>query len=64
MPTSETVMKSSGSTHCGPGAARRSGYVWLTRVLEENPEIMFGEKDILKVTIATVVAEVLVEEGP
>jgi hypothetical protein len=33
-------------------------------VREENPEIMFGEKDILKVTIATVVAEVLVEERP
>ena len=57
-------MKSSGSTHCGPGDARRRGYVWLTRVREENPEIMFGEKNILKVTIATVVAEVLVEEGP
>jgi hypothetical protein len=57
-------MKSSGSTHCGPGDARRRGYVWLTRVREENLEIMFGKKDILKVTIATVVAEVLVEEGP
>ena len=56
-------MKRGGSTHCGPGGARGSGYVWLTRVLEENPEIMFGEKDIFKVTIATVVAEVLVEEG-